>query len=256
VNFAQGEFVMLGGMLEYFFLLKGMPLGVSLLISVLCVAVLAYAVYFIFISNSKNKDPLAFIILTIGVSMVLRGLSMIIFGKNAYPVKNFLPFSSITIAGFEFSSQYAVILAAVVVIAFFLVYFFMFTLKGKVMNAASINPTAVELFGINVESLKAFSFFLSGLIGAIGGALVAPVSFVKYNYGLMFGLKGFAASVVGGFGNNIGAIAGGIVIGLSESLSAGYISSAYKDLVAFAVMLFVLFVKPSGLFGSKDVERV
>ncbi len=256
VNFAQGEFVMLGGMLQFYFMSMHFPLLLSLFLVSLIVGFLGYAIHFIFVKHTKSPTELSLIILTIGLAMIIRGTAMLIFGKNAHPVVQFLSFDSLTIFGLAFSSQYLVVLIGALMLAGFLFYLLNLTNFGKVMLAASQNPLACSIFGIDVERVKSLSFFLSGLLGAVGGSIIAPISFAKYNIGLMMGLKGFSASVVGGFGNNIGAIVGGLIIGISESLAAGYISSSYKDAVAFFIMIIVLFIKPSGIFGSKDVERV
>ena len=256
VNFAQGEFVMLGAMLQFYFLTLHIPIILGFTLSAIIVGVVGYTIHTVFIRGAKKPDELALIVLTIGIAMILRGASMLLFGKNAHAVKQFLPFDSITIFGLTFSSQYIVVFAGTVIFATLLFIFFNKTNSGKVMMASSNNPLACRLFGIDVEQVQALSFLISGMLGAIGGSIIAPISFAKYNMGLIMGLKGFSASVVGGFGNNVGAIAGGLIIGVSESLAAGYISSSYKDIVAFLIMILVLFIKPSGIFGAKDIERV
>ncbi len=247
---------MLGGMLQFYFMSIHVPLVASLFLVSLIVGLLGYIIHFVFIKNTKNPTELSLIILTIGLAMVIRGTAMLIFGKNAHSVGQFLPFESVTIFGLTFSSQYLVVLVGALILAGLLFYVLNLTNFGKVMLAASQNPLACSIFGIDVEMVKSVSFFLSGFLGAVGGSIIAPISFAKYNIGLIMGLKGFSASVVGGFGNNVGAIVGGLIIGISESLSAGYISSSYKDAVTFFIMILVLFIKPSGIFGSKDVERV
>ncbi len=247
---------MLGGMLQFYFMSIHVPLVASLFLVSLIVGILGYIIHFIFVKNTKNPTELSLIILTIGLAMIIRGTAMLIFGKNAHSISQFLPFDSVTVFGLTFSSQYLVVFIGALILAGLLFYLLNLTDFGKVMLAASQNPLACSIFGIDVENIKSTSFFLSGLLGAIGGSIIVPISFAKYNIGLIMGLKGFSASVVGGFGNNIGAIAGGLIIGISESLAAGYVSSSYKDAVAFFIMILVLFVKPSGIFGSKDVERV
>nr|WP_272943628.1 branched-chain amino acid ABC transporter permease [Hippea alviniae] len=256
VNFAQGEFVMLGAMLEFYLLSIHIPIVISFLISILSVGILGYLIFSIFIKNTKSKNELTLIILTIGIAMTIRGTSMITFGKNAHPVRQFLPFESITVLGLSFSSQYLIIIFTTLILATLLFLFFSKTLQGKIAIAISENRVACEVFGIDSSKIQALSFFVSGVIGAIGGSIMAPILFAKYDMGLSIGLKGFAASVVGGFGNNIGALLGGLLIGVAESLSSGYISSSYRDIVAFSIMILTLFLMPQGLLGSKDVERV
>lgn len=247
---------MLGGILEFLLLKYSLPIGLSLLISTVLVALIAVVVYSLFISKTKNANDLSLIIMTIGISITLRGITGVAVDKNAHPINTFLSFSSINFFNLTFSSQYLIVIAATLILAVLLYFYLKKTLPGKIMQAVSMNSLAASLFGIDVNIVKMGSFAISGFIGALAGAVIAPISFVQYDMGIMFGLKGFAACIVGGFGNNSGAIIGGIVIGLVESLSAGYISSSYKDLMAFLIMILVLFVKPSGLFSSKDIERV
>ncbi len=247
---------MLGGIIEFLLLKYSLPIGLSLLISAVSVSLIAIVIYSLFISKTKNANDLSLIIMTIGISIALRGIIGIAVDKNAHPVNTFLSFSSMKFFSLTFSSQYLIVIATTLILAILLYFYLKKTLSGKIMQAVSMNSLAASLFGIDIDIVKMGSFAISGFIGSLAGAIIAPISFVQYDMGVMFGLKGFAACVVGGFGNNNGAIIGGVVIGLVESLSAGYISSSYKDLMAFLIMILVLFVKPSGLFSSKDVERI
>ena len=112
------------------------------------------------------------------------------------------------------------------------------------------------LVGISVERMVLYSFMIAAMVGAIGGAILAPLTLTSYDRGILLGLKGFAACILGGLGNPFGAAAGGLILGVLESFGAGLISSAYKDAFAFIILLILLFVKPSGLFGQKSAERV
>ena len=134
--------------------------------------------------------------------------------------------------------------------------FFNRTLVGKAILACSCNKTAAQLVGINVGRMLLVAYGLSALLGAMAGVLVAPITYTSYDAGIMLGLKGFAAAVLGGMGNPMGAVAGGLLLGLVESLAAGLISSGYKDAIAFVILLLVLFLRPSGLFGRATAERV
>jgi branched-chain amino acid transport system permease protein len=135
-------------------------------------------------------------------------------------------------------------------------WFFNRTLLGKAMLASSHNPLAARLCGINVRSVLMLSFGLSAALGAVAGILVAPITLTAWDVGVMLGLKGFAAAILGGLGSGPGAVVGGLALGVLESLGAGYVSSAYKDAIAFVIILLVLFFLPSGLFGRKSAERV
>jgi branched-chain amino acid transport system permease protein len=143
-----------------------------------------------------------------------------------------------------------------VVIVAALSWFFGRTLLGKAMLATSHNRLAAQLVGIDVAKVLFASFGLAAALGAIAGVLIAPITFTSYDVGVMLGLKGFAAAILGGLGSFAGAIVGGLVLGLLESLSAGYVSSAYKDVVAFLIMLVVLFFRPRGILGALQSVRV
>jgi branched-chain amino acid transport system permease protein len=148
------------------------------------------------------------------------------------------------------------ILGTTALIVLLLHVFFNYTLLGKAILATSHNRLAARLMGINVNFVLLLSFGLSALLGAIAGILIAPITATHFEVGIMLGLKGFAAAILGGLGSGMGAIVGGLLLGIIESLGAGYISSDYKDAMAFVVILGVLFLMPSGLFGKRGTERV
>ena len=157
---------------------------------------------------------------------------------------------------FYYDVAIRIALNAIVVIVLVLGWFFGRTLMGKAMLATSHNKLAAQLVGINTRKVLLFSFGLSALLGAAGGILVAPITYTSYDAGIMLGLKGFVAAVLGGLGGGAGAIAGGLILGIAEAMTAGYISSAYKDAVPFVLILLILFFLPQGLFGAKNSERV
>ena len=148
------------------------------------------------------------------------------------------------------------VLGATVAIVAALTWFFRSTRLGKAMLATSHNRLAAELVGIDVKRVLLGSFGLAAALGAVAGVLIAPIAFTSYDAGIMLGLKGFAAAILGGLGSFPGAIAGGLALGLLEGIGAGYVSSAYKDVIAFVVILAVLFLRPDGLFGALRGERV
>jgi len=135
-------------------------------------------------------------------------------------------------------------------------FFFNRTRLGKAMRATACNPRAASLMGVNVNSMVLLSFALSGALGAIAGIIIVPITTLSFDIGVMLGLKGFAAAVLGGYGNSLGAVLGGLLLGVLESVGAGVISSTYKDVIAFGILLLVLFIKPSGLLGRGDTERL
>jgi branched-chain amino acid transport system permease protein len=130
------------------------------------------------------------------------------------------------------------------------------TLTGKALVATAANRLAARLVGINTAAIVGLAFAVSAAIGAIGGILMTPITLTSYDVGTLLALKGFAAAMLGGMGNPLGAVIGGLVVGLLEAFSAGYLSSAYKDAIAFLVILGVLFAMPQGLLGRAAIERV
>jgi branched-chain amino acid transport system permease protein len=256
INFAQGEFIMLGGMLTVFFLKTGLPMPVALVLAVAIPAGVGVLVEKLAIEPAKGAEVVGLIIITIGASLVLRGLVEIWLGKGAATFPAFSGDSPIAVGGAALAPQTLWVLGTTAAIVVALWLFFNRTLAGKAILATSFDPLAAQLVGINTQWVLLVSFALSAAIGAIGGILLTPITMTSYDVGIMLGLKGFVAAVVGGLGNGLGAVVGGLMVGIIEALSAGYISSAYKDAAPFLLIFVVLFFLPRGLFGVKVTERV
>ncbi|WP_235943159.1 branched-chain amino acid ABC transporter permease [Zoogloea dura] len=256
INFAQGEFIMLGGMLAVFFTQAGLPLPVALLLAILVPAVVGVLIEKLAIEPVKGAETVTLIIITIGASLVIRGLVAVIFGKGTHSLPAFSGDEPIQILGATLMPQSLWVLGVTAVVVVVLWYFFTRTLTGKAMLATSYNRLAAELVGINTNGVLFMSFAMSAALGALGGILVTPITLTSYDAGIMLGLKGFVAAVLGGLGNGLGAVVGGLLVGLLESLGAGYLSSAYKDAIPFVLILFILFFMPRGLFGARVTDRV
>jgi len=256
INFAQGEFIMLGGMLAAFFLQSGMPLPLALTLAVLVPALVGVAVEKLAIEPVKNAETVTLIIITIGASIVIRGLVQVWLGKGPPSIPAFSGDEPISIGGATLLPQSLWVLGVAAVVVLALGWFFSRTLAGKAILATAYNPLAARLVGINTSWVLFVSFALSAALGAIGGILLTPITLTSYEVGIMFGLKGFVAAVVGGLGSGLGAVCGGLLVGLFEAMTAGYVSSAYKDAVPFVLILVILFFLPRGLFGSKVTDRV
>ncbi len=256
INFAQGEFIMLGGMLTVFFLKTGLPMPVALVLAVAIPAAVGVLVEKLAIEPAKGAEVVGLIIITIGASLVLRGFVQIWLGKGVATFPAFSGDAPIAIGGAALAPQTLWVLGTTAAIVVALWLFFNRTLAGKAILATSFDPLAAQLVGINTQWVLLVSFALSAAIGAIGGILLTPITMTSYDVGIMLGLKGFVAAVVGGLGNGLGAVVGGLMVGVIEALSAGYISSAYKDAAPFLLIFVVLFFLPRGLFGAKATERV
>ncbi len=256
INFAQGEFVMLGGMLTVFSLvvlqLPVIPaIGLSIVIAT-CAGILFERFA---IRPLKDASPLRLIIITIGASIFIRGLAMLIWGKDTHALPAFSGDDPLYIAGATLLPQHLWILGVSVLIIIASRLFFNHSVVGKAMRACSYNPRAAGLVGINVKNMVLLSFALSAAIGSLAGIIIAPLTMTSYDVGVMLGLKGFCAVIIGGMSSGMGTVLGGLLLGLLESLGAGFISASYKDAIAFIILLLILFIRPEGLFKQKETER-
>lgn len=256
VNFAQGEFVMLGGMITTFAHLAGLPLPLAALIAIVITAAVGVALNKLAIEPARNAPVASLIIITIGASIFIRGVAQLVFDKQLHRFPAFSGDAPINIGGATILPQSLWVTGGALAIFAGLWVFFTRTLTGKAVLATANNRLAARLVGINTTYIMTLSFALSAAIGALAGVLVTPITLTSYDVGIGLALKGFAAAMLGGMGNPFGALVGGFVLGLLEALTAGYISSQYKDAAAFIVILAVLFARPQGLFGAKPVDRV
>ncbi|MDK9705139.1 MAG: branched-chain amino acid ABC transporter permease [Sulfuritalea sp.] len=256
INFAQGEFIMLGGMLAFFFMQAGVPMPLAILLAIAIPALVGIALEKLAIEPARDAEVVTLIIITIGASLVIRGLIQLWLGKGAHSYPGFSGSEPIQLGGATLLPQSLWVLGITALVVVALWYFFSRTLAGKAILATSCNPLAAKLVGINTQWVLLVSFALSAALGAIGGVLLTPITLTSYDVGIMLGLKGFVAVVVGGLGSGLGAVVGGLLVGVIEAMAAGYISSAYKDAIPFILILFILFFMPRGIFGAKVTERV
>jgi branched-chain amino acid transport system permease protein len=256
INFAQGEFVMIGGMSAVMLIALGLPLWLALPLAVLAAVVVALLIEKLAIEPARHAGTVTLIIITIGVSLFLRGLAQLLWGKGVHRLPSFSGEQPIEWLGATLLPQSLWVMGGTALAVVALSWFYGRTLLGKAMRATSFNRIAAQLVGINTRAVLFASFGLAAGLGALGGVLIAPIAFTSYDTGIMLGLKGFAAAMLGGLGSFAGAVLGGLVLGLLEGLGAGFVSSAYKDAIAFVVILVVLFVMPGGLLGGRGSERV
>ncbi len=256
INFAQGEFVMLGGMSTVFLSLAGVPLPLAALLAIVVTTAVGFALHRFAIAPARGASPVALIMITIGASIFLRGAAQIVFDKSFHSLPPLFSGGPIHFGGATILPQSLMVLASAGVIVVVLWLFIERTLLGKAVAATAANRLAARLIGINTNRIVDFSFALSATIGAIAGILITPITLTSYDVGTLLALKGFAAAMLGGMGSAAGAVAGGLLLGMLEALSAGYISSNYKDAVAFLIILIVLVAMPQGLFGRAKIERV
>ncbi len=251
VNFVQVDFVSLGGMLMFSALFAlGLPMVPGLLLAVTGVALAAMLTERFGLRPARSNHHLVLIFLTVGLSIILRGVIKLVWGKNRMALPPLTPDKPLEFLGASLLPQALWILLLTLVAIVLLTWFFYRTSLGLSMRAVASNSTAAAVVGIPAGRIRLTSYAIAGALGGLAGVLVTPITTLSYDVGVLLGLKGFAAAILGGFGSFPGAILGGVGLGLLESLSAGYLSSAYKDVVAFVVLLLVLFVRPKGLLGK------
>lgn len=256
INLAQGEFVMLGGMIMISLTkVLHLPMILGFFISVGMVTLIGAAFERGAIHPLKNPSIITLIIITIAGSILFKGGAMFAWGKQTYTLPPFSSGQPLSIGGASLNLQTIWILGITGAGMVALAIFFTFTMTGKAMRACAVNKLAASLAGINVKLMVLLSFALSAAIGAAAGIIITPVALMDYDRGTMLAIKGFAAAVLGGLGSNVGAVIAGFVIGLMESLGAGFISSGYKDAIALLVLLLVLFLRPGGIMGASGKEK-
>jgi branched-chain amino acid transport system permease protein len=257
INFAQGEFVMLGGLLTLSSLeLLKLPLWAAVPCAIAVSTVVGLLFERLAIRPLRQPTPINLVIITIGGSILIRGLAMLVWGKDTHAIPPFSGDTPIAIGGATILPQHLWIFAITLIIILINKVYFYHTISGKAMRACSYNRRAAGLVGIDVRRMVLFSFIISSAMGAVAGIIVAPLTMTAYDVGVMLGLKGFCAAIIGGMSSGVSTVIGGLLLGVLESLGAGLISSGYKDAIAFIILLLILFIRPQGLFGKADSERV
>lgn len=257
INFAQGEFVMLGGMLSVWaYSGLGLPLPAAAVVGIALTAAVGMLFEILAIRPRKDGNPLALIIITVGGSLLISSLARHAFGPNEKSLPPFSAGPSIHVLGatIERQSIWILALTALAVVALTLLY--SKTRLGRAMRACSIDRAAARLVGVDPKRLVTVSFALAAALGGLAGVVTTPLTQTAFNVGSSFGIKGFSAAILGGLGNPIGAVVGGIVLGLLESMSIAFISSTYKDAISLVVLLLVLFVRPQGILGRGGREKL
>jgi branched-chain amino acid transport system permease protein len=246
---------MLGGMtavtLSHFLPLP-LAVGVAVVIVALCGALLEI----VFFRPLRSHSVLHMIIITIGLAIVIQEVALHVWDEKVRALPYFTgdECSSVKIAGAAISPQVFWVLSVVAAAVLALHVFLRYTLTGRAMRACSSNPDAAMLAGINTANMRLLAFAVSAALGALAGCVISPISMTQYDVGTGLAIKGFAATILGGLGNPLGAMVGGLLVGLAESFSVSVLPAAYKDATAFAILLVVLFFRPHGLFGSREAE--
>jgi branched-chain amino acid transport system permease protein len=257
LNFAQGEFVMLGGMLAVT-LTHYVPLPVAVAGAVVVVALVGCLLEWSLFRRLSKHSVLHLIIITIGLSIVLQEAALHIWDEKVRSLPYFSgsEVSSVPVFGAAVSPQVLWVLATVAVSVAALHAFLKYTLRGRAMRACSSSPEAAMLAGINIRNMRTLSFGLSAGLGALAGCVISPMTMTHYEMGGPLAIKGFAAAILGGLGNPMAAVAGGLLVGILEAVSVSRLPAAYNDVAAFTILLLVLFIRPHGIFGAPAGQAV
>lgn len=257
INFAHGEIIMVGAYLTYVvFSVLGMPV-VAIIASIAGCALLGVVTEKVAYKPLRNSSSLSVLITAIGVSYLLQNLFLILFGSAAITFPDFLPSGQLELLGLSIS--YVSLLSLILTFActILLLLFINKTKLGKAMRAVSEDKGAAELMGINVNNTISMTFAIGSGLGAVTGIIYGlSYSLINPYLGAMLGIKAFIAAVLGGIGSIQGAMIGGLIIGVAEAFTVSYISSTFSDAVVFGILIFILLVKPAGLFGQNVREKV
>jgi branched-chain amino acid transport system permease protein len=260
VNFGHGSIYMIGtyfGMIFYTGMVAGLPLpyGLSFIIGVLLTAILGVVLERVF-RPLANLDLTFMLLATIGVGIVLDNLAVIIWGGEGFMVKSPLPEKPIMLGNVAIVPQMLLIIVVSALLMIGLQVFLSKAKVGKAMRASAQDREIASSMGVPVDAMNALTLAIGSGLAAAAGMLAAPIVYVNPAMGSAVGIKGFAAAILGGLGSLPGAIVGGIVFGVIEAISSGYISSAYTKAIAFIILVGVLMIKPSGIVGETTVEKV
>ncbi|HEX9118094.1 MAG TPA: branched-chain amino acid ABC transporter permease [Anaerolineae bacterium] len=256
VNLAQGELAMLGayfGIIVYLSL--GLPYGVALIAAAVLVALLGLVLERI-LRPLTRLNVTFLLIATIAIGITLQNIATFVWGNEGIGMPAPFGDAPIVIGGVHILPQTLLIIGTTALIMVALQLFLTRTRWGRAMRAVAQNKEAAGLMGIPLTKMYGLTFAISGAITAMAGVLAAPIFYVTPTMGVSVVVKAFAASLVGGFGNIYGAVIGGLTIGVLEGLSAGYISSSYKNVITLALVILILLFRPWGIFGEKQVKRV
>ena len=255
LNFAQGEMLMVSTFVAWTAVEAGLPLPASVLVAVAAAAGLALAFERLVIRRTISATHWDVLIITVGLSLVLRAGAGVVWSHDEFPFPSFFPAPPIALGPVRLAPVSLGIIGASLALMAALYALFTWTRLGRAMRAVAQNPRAARLMGISVERVYSVSWVLAAAVGAVAGVLIAPVVFLSSTMGLVV-INGFTAAVIGGFGSMPGAVAGGMLLGVLENLAPLYLPAGIRYSVPFLVLILILVVRPAGLFGRVERRKV
>jgi branched-chain amino acid transport system permease protein len=256
ICFAQGEFFVIGALTMVTLTSKGLPMPLAFVLSVLISSIIGALVERVLIRPIQNSSVGSLIVMTIAISLALRGLALLIWGKESHILQPFSSGKAIHVLGATLQPQVLWIIGITILVLLVIWIFFEKTTLGIAMRACAENRLGASLMGISTQKAALFSWAWGSGIGALAGMAVAPLLFMQYSSGMMPMVKGFIAMSVGGLASIVGAVVAGYLLGVVEAYSIGLISSQFSDTIVFTLLIIVLIFKPSGLFGTTQSRDV
>jgi len=256
VNFAQGEFMMIGAFVAYTLIaLLKLPFLPALAFTLVFMFFFGIFLDRVMFRPLVGEEAFALVMVTLGLSFTLRSVAGMIWTYDTFDFPFVFSEKPLVLGSLVISTIHLTIIVSSVILMFLLYLFFKFTDIGIAMHATSQNQLAAYLMGIGVKKVFLLTWAISAVIAAMAGILIAPISFLHANMGFI-GLKAFPAAVLGGFGSIPGAIVGGLIIGLSENLAGAYLTTGFKNVFAYIILIIVLMIRPEGIFGIQEKKRV
>lgn len=257
INFAQGDLFMLGAFLGFtFYSILKVPYWVSILLALLATGLVGLLIERLALRPLWSSSPMSLLLATIAMSVLLRNVALLLWGPDALAFPPVFEDRPLRFGGLTLIPQHLAIFAVTFIAISALHLFFQKTKYGKAMRATAVEPDTASLLGINVRVMIMLTFALSAALGGLAGVLVSPIFFATTEMGSLVGLKAFSAAILGGLTNIYGALIGGLLLGVIENVTAGFVSSDYRDAIAFMVMIMVLRFRPSGILGQQTIEKV
>ncbi len=257
INFAQGEWVMMGGMVAATtYAAWHLPLWMACVVGVLVVGIVGALSQRLTIQPLASPSPVLVTMVSIGLAICTKSLVMLVLGKTPMGYPAFSGDVPVMVAGASIQPQSFWVLGVAGVFMLLTDWFFKHTLLGKTMRATAADRDAAALVGISVKRSVTWAFLLAALAGGLAGVIITPLTFTSYDHGTMLGFKGFSAAMLGGLGSLHGAFLGGLLLGVVEALTGTLISSHFKDAVSFILLLLVLFLRPHGMLGKAEINKV
>lgn len=257
INFAQGEFFMAGAFMGFVFHVDlGLSMWLALPLSMVSAFILGSLLERIFLRKLEDGgNGLSLLVMTIALFIILRSVAQLIFGSSAYRFPAMTD-SVLKLGSIQISAQYAIVIGTTFIIMILLYLLFTKTALGLSLRAVAQDKTTARMMGINVSRVNNITFGLCSVLGAVAGIVYAPIAVLTFDMGQLIILKGFTAALLGGLGLVSGAVLGGFTLGVIEQYGTLLLASSYKDLVSFSILLLIILVKPNGLLGKKQIQKV